>query len=472
MLEIIPADLLIMLIGVAFGLVAGLLPGIGNVVVLMLVYPFITDFNLFQIILFYLCLACAAQYTGSVVATTLAVPGETSSLPAVTEGHKMFRSGRGNYAISNSAIGSFVGSGIASFIMLLVLPVSVFAIAKFYNTHTQVTILLFVSLFLIITYAKQKWWHNLLLFALGWSLARIGFNKELWTYNYANLIDYEKFYYLHFGLPLYPVVVALFVFPIFLKSWDTPRPDASALNSLWDNKFMMHVKEYMRNIGSSIRGTFIGSLCGLVPHLTSTLASNVAYVLEMGRQKKKKQYDENGDIKSLVSAETANNAAGLTQLTPLLLIGIPITTSEAIVLNIIENNMEIINYTTTIETGMFNNLLIYFVIMNLICVMAAWPFAKHLHVVFKINQKLLYVLTFLVLVCLVYYMGQIVQQGRFYLYVLFALMPLGALLRRWDTLIVVFAFILQGQIEAGITRLFYLYTDWLEHTGIQTGVLQ
>ena len=123
-----------MLIGVALGLVAGLLPGIGNVVVLMLVYPFITDFNLFQIILFYLCLACAAQYTGSVVATTLAVPGETSSLPAVTEGHKMFRSGRGNYAISNSAIGSFVGSGIASFIMLLVLPLSVFAIAKFYNT--------------------------------------------------------------------------------------------------------------------------------------------------------------------------------------------------------------------------------------------------------------------------------------------------------------------------------------------------
>ena len=52
MFEIIPIDLLIMLIGVALGLVAGLLPGIGNVVVLMLVYPFITDFNLFQIILF------------------------------------------------------------------------------------------------------------------------------------------------------------------------------------------------------------------------------------------------------------------------------------------------------------------------------------------------------------------------------------------------------------------------------------
>ena len=111
----------IMLFGILQGLIAGLLPGIGNVVVLMLVYPFITDFSLFQIILFYMCLAGAAQYTGSVVATTLAVPGETSSLPAVTEGHRMFLSGRGNYAISNSAIGSFFGAGIASGIMLLLL---------------------------------------------------------------------------------------------------------------------------------------------------------------------------------------------------------------------------------------------------------------------------------------------------------------------------------------------------------------
>jgi len=466
MLDFIPIDVIIMLLGVFLGLVAGMLPGVGNVVTLMLVYPFITDFNLFQIILFYLCLACSAQYTGSVVATTLAVPGETSSLPAVREGHAMFRDGRGNYAISNSAIGSFVGSGIASLIMLVFLPISVYFISEFYNTHIQVIILCVVSLFLIITYGGQKWYVNLGLFALGWMLSRIGFNKELYHYNFDQIIDYQKFYFLHFGLPLYPVVIALFVFPIFLQSWNRPRPDAGALDRLWDNKFMMHVREYLKNVGSSVRGTLIGSLCGLVPHLTSTLASNVAYVFETRRQKKRNEYNTKGDIKSLVSAETANNAAGLTQLAPLLLIGIPITTSEAIVLNIIENNMEVVNWTTTISTGMFNQLLVYFVLMNLICVAAAWPFAKHLHVIFKLNQKTLYSLTFLVLVLLVWYLGDMRQQSAFYLYVLMALMPLGALLRKYDTLILVFAFVLQTQIESGIMRLFYIYTDWLNFRGI------
>ena len=152
MFELVGIDIAIMLLGIAFGLLAGMLPGVGNVVTLMLVYPFISDYNLFQIILFYLCLACSAQYTGSVVATTLAVPGETSSLPAVKEGHAMFRDGRGNYAISNSAIGSFVGSGIASIIMLGFLPLAVYFIAEFYNTHIQVIILCLVSIFMIMTY--------------------------------------------------------------------------------------------------------------------------------------------------------------------------------------------------------------------------------------------------------------------------------------------------------------------------------
>ena len=452
-----------MLSGIFLGLIAGVLPGIGNVVTLILVYPFITDFDLFQIILFYMCLAGASQYTGSVVATTLAVPGETSSLPAVTEGHRMFLSGRGNYAISNSAMGSFLGAGIASLIMMTFLPVGVYAISKFYNTHVQSVILIGVAIFLVATYAGQRWYHNLMLFAMGWFLSSIGFSKELMQYNWDFLIDYQKFYYLHFGLPLYPVVVALFVFPIFLKEWNSPRPDASALDKLWDNKFVLHAKEFLKNIGSSIRGTVIGSLCGLVPHMTSTLASNVAYIRERNRGKKNGTYDENGDIKSLVSAETANNAAGLTQLTPLLLIGIPITTSEAIVLNIIENNMQVINWETTVSSGMFGTLVIYFVVMNALCLLAAWPFAKHLHVLFKINQKTLYTLTFLLLMCLVFYMGTIVNQQVYYLMVTLALLPIGYLLRRWDTLILVFAFVLQGQIQGALIRLAHIYSDWIPY---------
>jgi hypothetical protein len=97
-------------------------------------------------------------------------------------------------------------------------------------------------------------------------------------------------------------------------------------------------------------------------------------------------------------------------------------------------------------------------------VLAAWPFAKYLHVIFKLDPKLLYAMTFLVLVVLVYYLGDMRQQGMFYLYVLLLLLPIGAMLRGWDTLILVFAFVLQGQIESGITRLFFIYSHWIDRT--------
>lgn len=454
---------IILLTGTSIGLVAGLLPGVGNVVMLMLAYPFITDFSLFQILLFYICIAGAAQYTGSVVATTLGVPGETSSLPAVAEGHKMFLNGRGNFAISNSAIGSFVGSMLVALTLIIILPHTASLIAKFYNTHVQVIILLAVSLFLIVSYAGQRILVNVFLFGLGWFLGMIGYSKDLMTYRLDSIIDYQTFQYLHFGIPLYPLVIALFVFPIFFQNWNSKSIQLEKLSSLNDKKIVVHIKEFIKNIKSSIRGTLIGTFCGLVPHLTATLASNVSYIFEKNKRKKEKTYDPTGDLPSLVSAETANNAAGLSQLTPLLLIGIPITTSEAIILNILENNMAVVNWKTTIQSGMFNELVIWFVVMNFLCLLAAWPFAKHLHLIFKINQKVLYSLTFFVLTVLVYYLGNITEQGLYYLSVLICLLPIGYLLRKWDTLILVFAFILQGQIESGLVRLFYIHSDFFNH---------
>jgi len=47
----------------------------------------------------------------------------------------------------------------------------------------------------------------------------------------------------------------------------------------------------------------------------------------------------------------------------------------------------------------------------------------------------------------------------YYLYVLMFLIPIGAILRKQDTLILVFAFVLQGQIESGVMRLFFMYSN-------------
>jgi len=73
----------------------------------------------------------------------------------------------------------------------------------------------------------------------------------------------------------------------------------------------------------------------------------------------------------------------------------------------------------------------------------------------------LYTLTFLVLMVLVFYMGSMVSQQMYYVWVTLALLPLGYLLKRWDTLILIFAFVLEGQIQGAVIRLTEIYSHWL-----------
>ena len=74
------------LAGITCGYFSGFIPGVGNLVTLLLVYPFLLDSSLLQLLLFYMALTSTSQFSGSGVATVFGVPGEASSLPAVKEG--------------------------------------------------------------------------------------------------------------------------------------------------------------------------------------------------------------------------------------------------------------------------------------------------------------------------------------------------------------------------------------------------
>ena len=81
-MELLFGDIWLAVAGTVLGFLAGLIPGVGNVVMLLITYPLISDATLFQMLLYYLALISSTQFSGSVVATVFGVPGESSSLPA------------------------------------------------------------------------------------------------------------------------------------------------------------------------------------------------------------------------------------------------------------------------------------------------------------------------------------------------------------------------------------------------------
>lgn len=448
---------LIMLSGTLLGAVSGLLPGVGAVVTLLISYPFIQDFDLVQMLVFYLAIISASQYSGSVVATTMGIPGDQSSLPAVIEGHALFKRGQGSYAISSAALGSTVGSVIAVGIVLALMPSAISLITTFYNNNIQLAVLTLSSMLIVFAYPQR--WQNFCLFVLGAWLSSIGISSVPAMVMWADLIPYETFPVLYQGLPLFPVIVSLFVIPTLAKSLDSNTACHSRVNVESSTNLADHVREYFKTIKSSIRGSLIGSISGLVPHLTTVLASNISYIVEKKIGLAAKTYNHNGDMKSLVAAETANNSAGFVQLIPLLLIGIPITTSEAIILSILEHNSFLISYSTTINSGVFDQLVLWFVAINVLAFALAWPLAKYLHYLYNVPYRYILYTILGLLIAMIWYIGARSFNEIYYLLTFAALAPLGYWLRNTNTIIIVLAFVLQDKLLAAAVRASIIWTS-------------
>jgi len=455
-MELLTSDIFYAVAGTFLGFLSGLIPGVGNVVMLMITYPLIIDATLFQMLLFYLAIISSSQFSGSVVATVFGIPGESSSLPAVVEGNRMFNRGVGNFAISNAALGSVFGAFIALAVIYALLPVSIDLIKNFYNNNWQFAILT-ISCLSIIVLVGDSIVKNIMVFALGIFLALIGHHDVPWFVFLPEIFPYDDYPALMSGLPLFPLVVSLYVFPVLLNTYEQFKDFKSEKNYFDNNPLIDHLREFKNNFMSMIRGSAWGCFIGLVPHVGTSISSNLSYAFERKLGIKRGTYDNQGDIKSLVSAETANNGTAMVSLMPLVLIGIPISTSEALLLTFIEANSYVVNFTTTIENGMFNELVLYFVVINIVCFAFSWPLVHYVNLLKKVKMTTFLWLTGITLVVLAYYVGAMSMEEEYYMATMIALAPIGYMLRNCEPLVLLIAFVLQSKIFASASILYQVH---------------
>ena len=430
------------LYGLLAGTVAGVLPGIGVFVTLLLSFPFLLKVDIIQIILFYVAVASTTQYIGSVPATYLGLPGENSSLPALYEGHTMFKKGQGAYAISGAAFGSLFGA--LFIILLLVLLAPFLNDVKYMLTTYKQTVFLFLTILILILSSKSKWYVAIALAGVGLLLGAVGCSED-----YCIMPPgFEDDPNLKIGLPLMPILSGIFVFPSLLETYETKKVELTQDKP----KLLEHFKKYCKNISPSIRGTLIGSFLGALPGSGQTVCANLSYRLEMFLNKSYKR----GDYRSLVAAETANNSAILSSTLPLFVLGVPSGASEALLFEIAASKLFYFTENFTYDLFIYT-IVPALLITNFCAFMIAWPFAKAVLFLQRVPVKYINMFCFCVLLFLNLYLGYYNWAVTYYL-VLFAIcMIIGYLLRKQDTLPLIFTFILSGHI----TSLSYSLPDLL-----------
>lgn len=416
------------LLGIGMGLVSGLIPGVGNFVLLLLAWPFLYNFSVMELLIIYVSMASISQFIGSIPAIVFGIPGESSSFPAVQESKRLNTIEEVSKSISGSAFGSaFGGIVVAGLCFYFVQYLDL--IKHFYSTKLLVGLLLTVCFVMVLT-IDNKWWVNILLIISGLLLGSIGYNSylntEFLTFGINSLWS---------GLPLTVVLICLFAIPQILNNINVPIKRLG-------NCFEIG-KVYILNPIYLFFSTVIGFFGGLVPGLTTVFSSISAYNVSL--------LFTNNPVKRIVVSETANNAGAFSMLLPLLLFGIPIIGSEAILLFLMEQKgFSIVSWDFT---SSFRELSISLIYVNIVGLFIAWPLSKCVTMFYKINLNMLMYIILVSLFFITLYTGHLNYNMGYYLICFTLLAPIGAFLRNVNTLPLVFTFIVHDKLIDGVYRL-------------------
>lgn len=435
-------ELFAVLTGLLAGIVTGVIPGAGVLVAMIIATPLLMGFDIVQLLLFYMSLASMVQFTGTIPAVYLGIPGETNSLPAVVEGTKFTKRGKAKLAIGISALGSVIGSLIAVIITFMLISSLIDHVSVFFANTLKFYLYVAIIIFCLTVYNRGNILLNMLLCVFGFLLSMPGESDITQGFRYT--FDLED---LQFGFPLITVLIGLLIVPTVFSmlKYDIKRN----LDSGRSISFGYTILYFMRKcIPSALRGSAIGYLCGFVPGVSTVLATNASYSIEKRMSKKTPS-------RLLVASETANNSGQFASMLPLLLIGIPITGSEVVLYSLLIDagwspfQFERVHLNAEM---IYRTIVPWFVFANVIALLVAWPLARKTLIILSFPRHYMVAVLALSMLLLNSYLGYVDYRFWFYSACLIVFGIVGYFLRKHETIPLIFMFILGNEIEGVFFR--------------------
>jgi putative tricarboxylic transport membrane protein len=314
-------NLLLAFIGSLLGTLIGVLPGIGPAAGAAMLIPLTFQMEPAGAIIMLTALFYGTQYGGTVTSVLMNVPGEAASAITCLDGYAMAKQGRAGVALSIAAIGSFIGGTFATIALVFAAgPLTRWAL-EFGPVEFFALIVLGISM--LTGLAGKSVIKALMMGIFGLALAMIGIDpirgSPRFTFGRVELMD---------GIGFVPVIMGLFGMAEILKNAEMPFAQTvlAKMSTLIPTR-----KDVRDSIGPILRGSFIGTALGLVPGITNSASSFLAYSAEKKISKHPEQFGT-GMIAGVAGPETANNAHANGALIPLFTLGIPSSPTIAVIM--------------------------------------------------------------------------------------------------------------------------------------------
>lgn len=316
-----------LLIGVACGLIIGVIPGLGGGIGIVLLLPF--TFGMESTAAFALLLGMyAVTMTGDTVTSVmLGIPGTSASQATILDGYPLAKKGEAQRALGAAFACSAFGGLFGALILAASLPLLKPLLRSFTNAELFMLGVLGVSM--VGALSGKSVFKGLAAGAIGILIATIGYSQNGAVPRYFFGSEY-----LLDGAPLLPIVLGLFALPEMVDlavrnisiARDGMIKDTGGRALMWQG-----VRDSIKNWWLVIRSAVIGTYVGIVPGLGGSVTDWIAYGHAVQSTKKDPKFGE-GDIRGVIAPETANNAMRGGGLIPTIVFGIPGTTGYAILL--------------------------------------------------------------------------------------------------------------------------------------------
>ncbi|MGP4079955.1 tripartite tricarboxylate transporter permease [Pseudalkalibacillus sp. R45] len=317
-----PINILWVIIGGILGTIVGMLPGLGPATAVAVLIPITFGMDPVSAIILMAAIYYGAMYGGSRSSILLNTPGDGSAIAATFDGYPMARKGQAGQALAISAVASFIGGLIAvvGFIFLAE-PLADFAL-KF--GPAEYFLLMLLTLSAIVSLSLGKMVKGFIAMLLGLLLSTIGIDTQTGVYRFTMGIPH-----LSDGIDFLIVIIGVYAIGEVLYNFltiDKEKKEKKEVGKVWFTK-----EQWKRSKWPILRSGPLGFIVGVLPGAGGSIASMISYSTEKQLSKKPEEFGD-GAVEGLAAPESANNAASVGAMIPLLTMGIPGSGTTAVML--------------------------------------------------------------------------------------------------------------------------------------------
>ncbi len=319
-----PLNLLFAVFGVAAGTIIGAIPGLTATMAVAVLVPITFSMEPASGLILLGAIYTGAIYGGAYSAILLNTPGTPSAIATTFDGYPMARRGDGDLAIALACFASVFG-GLVGALALLFLAPPLARVALAFGPVEYFWLAIF-GLSLIASLSKGNLAKGLAGGAFGMILSTVGVAKVSadvrLTFGHPVMIG---------GFDVVAALIGLFCIPVIIDLVATRGRHLKMESEVRSLRFGEAAAIMLRSKFNLIRSSVIGTVVGILPSAGGSVAGLVAYS-EARRAARPGQKFGEGEPDGIIASESANNATVGGGFIPTLVLGVPGTPPDAVIL--------------------------------------------------------------------------------------------------------------------------------------------